>query len=228
MLPEVQQGKKVLGTPLGHPAFVAEHFRSVPREQQVLLDRTPLVQNLQKAWLLLKHCASACFKYLMRAVCPDSTAGFAQSHDEALWQCLCLILRIDPTQPLGRIVVAECLSDEGACALEHNLYRVLHLHKVRLPSFLTLDNCRCGLPLDTCGHHREAGSADARKCCRWLAKLAVDTTLVCTFHANASARRGAAHTRVALTVVGGASRSSAPCGSRRGGGGMWSNVLKAS
>ena len=100
MLPEVQQGMKVLGTPLGHPAYVAEHLRSVSREQQVLLDRIPLVQDLQTAWLLLLHCASARVNYLMRAVSPDSTAEFAQSHDEALWQCLCLILRIDPTEPL--------------------------------------------------------------------------------------------------------------------------------
>ena len=42
MLPEVQQGMKVLGTPLGHPAYVAQHLRSVSREQQVLLDSTPL------------------------------------------------------------------------------------------------------------------------------------------------------------------------------------------
>ena len=35
----------------------------------------------------------------MRVVSPCSTAEFAQSHDEALWQCLCLILRIDPIQP---------------------------------------------------------------------------------------------------------------------------------
>ena len=98
MLPEELQGMKVLGTPLGHPEFVARHLRSVSREQQVLLDRIPLVQDVQSAWLLLLHCASARANYLMRAVSPDSTAEFAQSHDEALWQCLCLILRIDPTQ----------------------------------------------------------------------------------------------------------------------------------
>ena len=86
MLPEEQQEMKVLETPLGPPAFVAQHLRSVSREQQVLLDRIPLVQDLQSAWLLQLHCASARANYLMRAVSPDSTAEFAQSHDEALWQ----------------------------------------------------------------------------------------------------------------------------------------------
>ena len=57
------------------------------------------MQDLQSAWLLLLHCAARAI-YLMRAVSPDSTAEFVQSHDEALWQCLCLILRIDPTNSL--------------------------------------------------------------------------------------------------------------------------------
>ena len=103
MLPEAQR-MKVLGTPQGHPAFVAEHLRSVSREQQVLLDRIPLVQDLRSAWLLLLYCASARANHLMRVVNPGNTAEFAQSHDEAYWQCLCLILRIDPTQPLKYVM----------------------------------------------------------------------------------------------------------------------------
>ena len=96
MLPEVQQGMKVLGTPLGHPAFVAEHLRfSVTRTTKSSLTTSPSCK-ICRAQLLL-HCASARVNSLMRAVSRDSTAEFAQSHDEALWQCLCLILRIDPT-----------------------------------------------------------------------------------------------------------------------------------
>ena len=119
MLPEVQQGMKVLGTPLGHPAFVAEHLRSVSREQQVLLDRITLVQDLQSAWLLLLHCASARVNYLMRAVSPDSTAEFAQSHDEAMWQCLCLILRIDPPNPLKCVMqqLSHCRWEDWGCGV---------------------------------------------------------------------------------------------------------------
>ena len=40
--------------------------------------------------------------------------------------------------------------------LEPHLFRVLLLRRLRLPLSLTLRNCRCGLPLDVCGHHRAA------------------------------------------------------------------------
>ena len=33
---------------------------------------------------------------------------------------------------------------------------MLLLRRLRLPHSLTLRNCRCGLPLDACGHHRAA------------------------------------------------------------------------
>ena len=39
--------------------------------------------------------------------------------------------------------------------LEPHLFRVLLLRRL-LPLSLTLRNCRCGLPLDACGHHRAA------------------------------------------------------------------------
>ena len=40
--------------------------------------------------------------------------------------------------------------------LELHLFRVLLLRHLRLPFSLTFRNCRCGLPLDACGHHRAA------------------------------------------------------------------------
>ena len=46
-LPTQKQGMKVLGTPLGHPDFVAAQLQRIPR-----------VPDLQSAWLLLLHCAS--------------------------------------------------------------------------------------------------------------------------------------------------------------------------
>ena len=62
------QGIKVLGTPLGHPDFVARHLQAVAAEHQTLLDRIPRVKDLQCAWLLLLHCASARANYQLRAV----------------------------------------------------------------------------------------------------------------------------------------------------------------
>ena len=40
--------------------------------------------------------------------------------------------------------------------LEPHLSRALLLRRLRLPLSLSLRNCRCGLPLDACGHHRAA------------------------------------------------------------------------
>ena len=66
-LPE-RQGMKVLGAPLGHPAFVEAFLVKKIAEQRILLDRIPLVADLQASWLLLLHCASAGSNFLLREV----------------------------------------------------------------------------------------------------------------------------------------------------------------
>ena len=60
-LPVESQGIKVLGTPLGHPEFVASHLEHIAEEHRVLLERMPAVQDVQSAWLILLHCAVALF-----------------------------------------------------------------------------------------------------------------------------------------------------------------------
>ena len=85
----------MLGTPLDHADFVTQHPQSVTDEKQCLLERTPLIQDLQSAWLLLFHCASARANYQIRAVCPAAVELYAQTHDEDFWQCLGRILHID-------------------------------------------------------------------------------------------------------------------------------------
>ena len=42
---------------------VVRHLQTVSRKQQVLFDRTPVVHNLQSAWLLLFHCGSVRVNY---------------------------------------------------------------------------------------------------------------------------------------------------------------------
>ena len=65
-IPEAQQGMKVLGTPLGHPSFVEAHLQKKLTEQRTFLERIPEVQDLQSAWSLLVHSASARANYLLR------------------------------------------------------------------------------------------------------------------------------------------------------------------
>ena len=85
--PEVR-GIKVLGTPLGHPAYVTTQLQHIRQDQQLLLDRIPLLPDVQSAWALLVHCASARATYFLRVVSPEQSFQFATSHDTALWECL--------------------------------------------------------------------------------------------------------------------------------------------
>ena len=92
--PDNQLGLKVLGTPLGHPAYVQEHLEIIAAEHQQFLDKIPTVPDLQCAWALLLHCGSARANYFLRVVRPDCTVQFAALHDEGLWRCLCSLLDI--------------------------------------------------------------------------------------------------------------------------------------
>ena len=98
-VPVSQQGMKVLGTPLGHPAFVRAHLERTSGEHQTLLDRIPMVSDLQSSWLLLVHCASARANYISRVVEPGAAEDFCRRHDAGLWKCFCACMQIDPDQP---------------------------------------------------------------------------------------------------------------------------------
>ena len=91
-----QQGITVLGTPLGTAAFVESQLEMKVAQQRTLLERIPAVPDLQSAWLLLLHCASARANYLLLVVEPQAVAEYARSHDDGIWQCLCTILHISP------------------------------------------------------------------------------------------------------------------------------------
>ena len=74
-------GGKVFGTPLGHPTFVTTQLQRVRQDQQLLLDRIPLLLDVQSAWALLVHCASVRATYFLRVVSPEQSFQFATSHD---------------------------------------------------------------------------------------------------------------------------------------------------
>ena len=93
-VPSTMQGIKVLGTPLGHPDYVATHLEEMRRKHDVLLQAIPTVPDVQSAWLFLLHFVSARDNCLLRVVRPEWVDQFALSHDESVWSCLCTILRI--------------------------------------------------------------------------------------------------------------------------------------
>ena len=87
VLPTIDQGVVILGTPLGHSDFVQKSHR-------LLLEWIPAVPDLQAAWLILLFCASARANFLLHALPPEATAEFARQHDESLRMCLSELLGV--------------------------------------------------------------------------------------------------------------------------------------
>ena len=60
-------GIKVLGKPHGHQDFVRAQLEMLSAHHHTLLARIPMVEDVQSAWLLLVHCASARANCVARA-----------------------------------------------------------------------------------------------------------------------------------------------------------------
>ena len=93
-IPTHRQGIRVLGAPVGHPDFIRAQLKMTQAEHQVLLNRIPSLPDLQSAWSLLLHCASAQANYFLRVVPPELGEEFATPHDSSLWACLCTMMGI--------------------------------------------------------------------------------------------------------------------------------------
>ena len=65
-LPPQEQGVKLLGTPLGHAAYVQDQLARLSTSHDVLLERIQAVPDLQVAWLLLVFCAASRANYYLR------------------------------------------------------------------------------------------------------------------------------------------------------------------
>ncbi|CAE7522469.1 unnamed protein product [Symbiodinium natans] len=87
-----ERGLVVLGTPISHPHFIASWAESRMRTEQKLLSQLPRLPDLQCAWRLLAMCASPRANHTLRTaqrtVPPLDIAGYAQAHDDAVWQTL--------------------------------------------------------------------------------------------------------------------------------------------
>ena len=91
-LPPIQQGLKVLGVPLGQPAYVREFLENKSTEQAVLFERIPWVNDLEAVWIFLMMCVSTLANFWLRVVRPELTEAFAIRHDANVWNCLRSIL----------------------------------------------------------------------------------------------------------------------------------------
>ena len=86
---------KVLGVPVGHPSFIAAQMTSKLKEQAVLFERIPLIDDVQVGWLLLVFCAATRANYWLRTVPPECTEEYAMGHDRNVLQCLSSILQVE-------------------------------------------------------------------------------------------------------------------------------------
>ena len=86
--PDAQRGVVVLGSPLGHPAFVQAWAEERLRAEQELVDQLPKLPDLQCAWLLLLFCASPRANHAIRTMPPSASAAYARGHDDAIWTTL--------------------------------------------------------------------------------------------------------------------------------------------
>ena len=76
--PPNQRGMVVLGSPVGHPDFIAAWTARRVAQEQELLEHLPLLPDLQCAWLLLALCASLRANHALRTVPPpDDIVGAA-------------------------------------------------------------------------------------------------------------------------------------------------------
>ena len=90
--PPNQRGMVVLGSPVGHPDFMAAWTAQRMAQEQELLEHLPLLPDLQCAWLLLALCASPRANHALRTVPPPDISLYAQAHDAAMWATLLELL----------------------------------------------------------------------------------------------------------------------------------------
>ena len=98
-LPQTQQGLKVLGVPIGHLSFITAHMAAKFKEQALLFERIPLIEDVQVGWLLLVFCAATRANYWLRTVPPEHTSEYAEQHDQSVLRCLSSILQMDGLPP---------------------------------------------------------------------------------------------------------------------------------
>ena len=115
-LPPTQQGLKVLGVPLGQPAYIREFLENKSREQTALFERIPWVNDPQAVWLFLMMCASTRANFWLRAVRPELTEAFATRHDANVWNCLRTILGT-PRAPASSQVLSSLALSAGGLGL---------------------------------------------------------------------------------------------------------------
>ena len=85
-------GIVILGTPLGHPAFIQNQAEIRILQEQLLLDELSGLEDIQCAWTLLTWSTVPRSNHLIRVVPPSLSQVYAREHDVRIWKCFCDIM----------------------------------------------------------------------------------------------------------------------------------------
>ena len=114
-----RQGLKVLGIPIDRTEYVREFLDRKTRQQEVLFQHIPSLNDTQAAFLLLTMCGAIRANFWMLAVRPEDTEDYARRHDANVWTCFQEITGI-PHAPATPHVPSTChwrqVAGSGKCS----------------------------------------------------------------------------------------------------------------
>ena len=87
--PAAENGIMVLGTPVGHPEYIAAQGKERMQTEQQLLDKLRQMDDPTCAWPVLLWSAVPRANHILRNVHPELCASYAEAHDQAIWDCFC-------------------------------------------------------------------------------------------------------------------------------------------
>ena len=123
-LPTHEQVIRVLGAPVGHSDFVRAHFQRTADEHRTLLEMIPLLSDVQSAWMMLLHCATARANYHLWVIRPELALQIATSHDQYFRRHLQFRCtghrqgRCYMSPGFGWIGIVECSEGISLCVLD--------------------------------------------------------------------------------------------------------------
>ena len=93
-----ENGIKVLGTPIGQPAYVDSFATTRVETENRLLKQLVKLPDLQCAWIMLSMSAAPRSNHMVRMLPPSQARTYAQQHDIAMWSTLCDMLHAGTLQ----------------------------------------------------------------------------------------------------------------------------------
>ena len=90
-------GGKVFGTLLGHPTYVTTQLQLIRQDQQLLLDRIPLLLDVQSVWALFGALRVGSSNLFFEGGVPRAVFPVRHISRHALWECLGAVVGV-PTR----------------------------------------------------------------------------------------------------------------------------------